>query len=135
MASSSTQSLKLACPKCGAKYEVPATMAGKSGPCAKCGTLIKVPAAVATAVAVKPAAPRKKATPTTQYVPIDCRVCQTHFYGRPEQIGKELKCPDCGAANIVRPPREAPAKKQPAALEGEQYEVYGVDEQPLPSEL
>ena len=28
----------------------------------------------------------------------------TRMYGRPDQVGKELKCPDCGARTVVPPP-------------------------------
>jgi DNA-directed RNA polymerase subunit RPC12/RpoP len=57
------------------------------------------------------------------------------MYGRPDQIGKELKCPDCGARTTVPPPPKQKPKNIPAALEGEQYEVYDADVQPLPSAL
>ena len=64
-----------------------------------------------------------------------CRVCQTLMYGRLDQVGKPIKCPDCGAQTIVLPPPQpVKPKKQPAALEGEQYELWGVDEAPSVAE-
>ncbi len=70
-----------------------------------------------------------------QLIGVECRVCDTRLYGRLDQVGKKLKCPDCGAGTVVpRPPKPKP-KNIPAALEGEQYELWGVDEQPLPSQL
>lgn len=74
-------------------------------------------------------------TPSPQYIGVDCRVCGTRLYGLPEHVGKRLKCPDCGAATVLPTPPKVSPKKPPSALEGEQYEVWGVDEQPLPSEL
>jgi hypothetical protein len=57
------------------------------------------------------------------------------MYGLPEHVGKRFKCPDCGALTVLPPPPKLKAKKQPAALDEEQYEVWGPDEQPLPSDL
>lgn len=73
--------------------------------------------------------------PRPQLIGLECRACGTRLYGRSEQVGKRLKCPDCGALNLLKAPVAPKPKKAPAALEGEQYEVWGPDEQPLPSEL
>lgn len=70
-----------------------------------------------------------------QYVGVECRVCGTRMYGRPDQVGRELKCPDCGARTVLPPPPKVKPKNIPAAMEGEQYELWDVDHQPLPSEL
>jgi DNA-directed RNA polymerase subunit M/transcription elongation factor TFIIS len=70
-----------------------------------------------------------------QYIGVDCRVCQTRLYGLPEHVGKRLKCPDCGALTVLPPPPKAKPANRPAALDQEQYELWGPDEQPLPSEL
>jgi DNA-directed RNA polymerase subunit RPC12/RpoP len=57
------------------------------------------------------------------------------MYGRPDQVGQKIKCPDCGAQTAVPPPPPPRAKNVPAALEGEQYELWDADAAPLPSEL
>ena len=57
------------------------------------------------------------------------------MYGRLDQVGKKLKCGDCGRLNVVPPPPPPKKPNIPAALEGEQYELWDADEQPLPSEL
>jgi predicted RNA-binding Zn-ribbon protein involved in translation (DUF1610 family) len=57
------------------------------------------------------------------------------MYGRLDQVGQSLKCPDCGAQTVVPPPQPVKPKKQPAALEGKQYEVWGVDEAPSVAEM
>ncbi len=129
MVSTPQQRLKFACSACGAKYEVPLKMAGKQTTCAKCGQPLLVPRESSGSV------DRKLAVPPTEYVPVECRVCQTRYYGRPDQVGSELKCPDCGARNLLRPPPKPRPQKQPPALEGEQYEVYALDAQPLPAEI
>jgi DNA-directed RNA polymerase subunit RPC12/RpoP len=73
--------------------------------------------------------------PDPQYVGFECHVCQTRMYAPPDLVGRSAKCPDCGAKTKIPPPAAAPAKKQPAALEGEQYELWDVDAAPRPSEL
>ena len=116
MATPSSQSLAVSCPGCGAHFEVVAEMAGRKGKCAKCGEVFRVPASPPAIV--------------PQYIPVTCRVCQTLMYGRPDQVGKAIKCPDCYALTVVPPPAIVKPKKPPAAMEGEQYELWGVDEAP-----
>jgi DNA-directed RNA polymerase subunit M/transcription elongation factor TFIIS len=52
------------------------------------------------------------------------------MYGRPDQVGRKIKCPDCGAQNEVKPPPAPKRKNTPAALEGDQYELYDADVRP-----
>ena len=118
-------------------------MAGKRGRCAGCEAVFIVPepkkqAPSAAAPATKPAQPSKPTKPindATHEIGLECRVCGTRMYGRLDQVGKRLKCPDCGARTEVPPPPEPKKPNMPAALEGEQYELWDVDAQPLPSEL
>lgn len=119
----------VACPGCGSKYEFPAAMVGKRGRCAKCGVEFTVPVPVAT----KPDPPRQSDAP--QYIGVACYLCGTRMYGSPSQVGQKLKCPDCGARTELPPPPKPKAKNIPAAMEGEQYELWDADAQPLPSEL
>lgn len=138
MTSSGSQTRRVTCPGCGSHYDFPAAMAGRRGRCAACGKEFTVPP-------LNP--PSSHAAPSLadlfdedenrppQYIAVECRVCQTRMYGRPDQVGQQLKCPDCGARNEVRPPPKRKPKNVPAALEGEQYELWDVDEQPLPSAL
>ncbi|MEX0611197.1 MAG: hypothetical protein WD229_03675, partial [Pirellulales bacterium] len=70
-----------------------------------------------------------------EYIAVECRVCGTRMYGRPDQVGRKIKCPDCGAGTVLPPPPKPKPKNMPAALEGEQYELWDADTQPLPAEL
>jgi DNA-directed RNA polymerase subunit RPC12/RpoP len=117
MASLNPNAALVSCPGCGAQYDFPASMAGKRGRCAKCGQAFTVPHA-------PPSAERLEDLP--QYIGINCHLCDTRMYGGPDQIGKELKCPDCGARTVLTRPQ--PKKKNiPAALQGEQYELLEPD--------
>lgn len=138
MSSTGSQTRKVMCPGCGAHYDFPASMAGRRGRCAACGRAFTVPV---------PATPPRDAAPSLadlfeedenrppQYIAVECRLCQTRMYGRLDQVGQELKCPDCGARTKVPPPPKKQSTNVPAALEGEQYELWGVEEQPLPAAL
>ncbi len=135
MAATKPQLLSVDCPACGAHYDVPLSMAGKRGNCASCGAKIAVPE-ISAADTNPTAGFDDEPVPTEpQYIGVECRVCQTRMYGRPDQVGKEVKCPDCGARTVVPLPPPPKRKNIPAAMEGEQYELWDADEQPLPSLL
>lgn len=112
-------------------------MAGRSGRCARCGHMFTIPkqsvAAPDKAPAKPPGVPKKKAQ--SEYIGVACRVCQTRLFGRLSQVGQELKCPDCGATTVLKAPTPEKPKSLPAALEGDQYELWDADGAPLPSEL
>jgi predicted Zn finger-like uncharacterized protein len=148
MATPPTETLAVTCPKCGARFRLAGEMAGRKGRCAKCGDVFRVPAASPVGgLSEADSASRNKRqsaseTPPTikpktepKPIAVSCRVCQTLMYGRRDQVGKQIKCPDCGAQNVVPPPPVEKVKKQPAAIEGDQYEVWGVDEAPPLAEI
>lgn len=113
-------------------------MSGRRGRCAQCGTAFTVPAAADTTAAGTTAAtpPRQdRAEADPQYIGVECRVCGTRMFGRPDQVGQPLKCPDCGARTVLPPAPPPKPRNIPAALEGEQYELWDAEDQPLPSEL
>ena len=131
MVSANLPTVKFNCSGCGAHYEVPESMAGRSGPCAKCGAQVTVPARAAAANLLAELDEPASSTPyfrSPQYVGVDCHVCQTRLYGTPDQVGQELKCPDCGTKTVLRPPPPQAAAKQPEAMEGDQYEL--MDDEP-----
>jgi DNA-directed RNA polymerase subunit RPC12/RpoP len=112
MAATKPQLLSVDCPTCGAHYDVPLSMAGKRGNCASCGAKIAVPDISATDAKPADNFDDEPGPADPQYIGVECRVCQTRMYGRPDQIGKEVKCPDCGARTIVPPP--PPPKRSPS---------------------
>jgi DNA-directed RNA polymerase subunit RPC12/RpoP len=137
----------IACPRCGARFAVPALMAGRRARCDACNepfvvptldgsTQMKLPPKEAT---LKTNVPQKVAQPpvarSTELVGFECRVCGTRLYGPADKVGKKLKCPDCGAGTEIPEPPKPKGKNIPAALEGEQYELWDIDEQPLPSAM
>jgi DNA-directed RNA polymerase subunit RPC12/RpoP len=50
-------------------------------------------------------------------------------------VGRKVKCPDCGAGTVVPPPPKERPARPPKAMEGEQYEVWPVGQQPTAAEL
>jgi DNA-directed RNA polymerase subunit RPC12/RpoP len=81
-------------------------------------------------------APKEESTSDEpQHVGFECRVCGTRMFGYTHQVGQQMKCGDCGALTVIPPPPKPKPKNIPAALEGEQYELWDPDEQPLPSEI
>jgi DNA-directed RNA polymerase subunit RPC12/RpoP len=123
MASLNPNVALVSCPGCGAQYDFPASMAGERGRCAKCGQTFTVP---------QVATPPERLEDMPQYIGFNCHLCDTRMYGGPDQIGKELKCPDCGARTVLTRP-EPKKKNIPAALGGEQYELDEPDVPSLPS--
>ena len=107
MAAPSSKRQTFSCPGCGAKFEFGPKMAGRSGKCARCGHLFTVPgpAASPAETAVEQKLPPRVAKPAPDYIGVSCRVCQTRLFGRLNQVGKPLKCPDCGAETILKAPR------------------------------
>lgn len=128
----------VSCPACSARYEFPAQLSGRKGRCSKCGTVFIVPTASAAPAAGASLAAAKhdeSAEPAPEHVGFECRICQTRLYARVQDVGKKMKCPDCHALTVIPAPPPPKKKDIPAALEGEQYELWGVDEAPLPSAL
>ncbi|HEY4232672.1 MAG TPA: hypothetical protein VGM76_04575 [Lacipirellulaceae bacterium] len=124
------------CPNCGAKFEFGEKMAGRSAKCQRCGHLFAVPKFATSSDRAVEKNPEKRAAPAPpEFVGISCRVCQTRLAGRLSQVGQPITCPDCGAQTILKAPVPEKAKPSPAALQGEQYELWDADATPMPSEL
>jgi DNA-directed RNA polymerase subunit M/transcription elongation factor TFIIS len=69
------------------------------------------------------------------YVAVTCRICRTRMYATPDEVGRELTCPDCGAATTVAPPSAepaAPAARAAPAVAAEEYALYQGEGQPPP---
>ncbi|HMP08533.1 MAG TPA: hypothetical protein PJ982_19465, partial [Lacipirellulaceae bacterium] len=63
-------------------------------------------------------------------VTFECSLCQTRITALTVDVGRRVACPDCGRKNIIPPPPKPKQAVVPAAMEGEQYELWGVDEVP-----
>lgn len=108
--------------------------AGRRARCGNCGQVFAVELpdaaaeserAVATAGAVAMAL-----APAPELITFECSLCQTRITARTVDMGRIAACPDCGRKNVVPPPQKAKAPVAPPAMQGEQYEVWGVDEAP-----
>jgi DNA-directed RNA polymerase subunit RPC12/RpoP len=130
-------SIVIACPSCSARFAVPTSLAGRRARCAACESPFIVPAPPKSASA--PSAPSHKsedpAVEAPQHIGFECHLCGTRMYAPPRFVGKKVECPDCGAKTRIPPPPEPKRKNIPPALEGEQYELWDADDQPLPSDI
>jgi len=128
---------KIACPNCGAKFAVSAAQAGRRARCASCAEVFLVPERKnPQQESTTPPAENAEPEPSSPvHVGFECRVCGTRLYAEVGQVGTHVKCPDCHARTEVPPPPPPKKKNIPAALDGEQYELWDPDDQPLPSEL
>jgi DNA-directed RNA polymerase subunit M/transcription elongation factor TFIIS len=63
---------------------------------------------------------------------VECPVCRTRMDASEEQVGREVVCPDCGTAVLVRPP-EAPVQGQRRAVQVEGYALLDESYQPAES--
>lgn len=137
MASTKSDTVVVSCPACGARLAVPPETLGKRARCAGCSQAFTVSAPTSKqAPAIQPSAkPPEVASDIPEYVGFECRVCGSRMYAEPEKVGKKQRCEDCGTLTVIPPPGAPKPKNIPAALEGEQYELWEPDEQPLPSEI
>ena len=112
-------------------------MIGKRARCAGCSLAFTIPGTDQQASPAKPPRPnRKKPRPTCPSTSVSTAESATRGCSpAPKTSASKLKCPDCGALTVIPPPPPPKPKNMPAALEGEQYELWDADEQPLPSQL
>ena len=61
------------------------------------------------------------------YIALQCRLCQTLMHATEDQVGKTLKCPDCGAANVV-PPSPATTQIPAARTRTDDLELHAAPE-------
>ena len=115
----------LVCPGCQAKLPAENLLPGQKCRCGNCGKLLVVPG-------------EKESPPTVSQPELfgfGCRVCETRLIARKTDVGKHLRCPDCGARNEVPRPLKPEIKKTPEAMFGEQYGVWGIDDSPTTEDL
>lgn len=118
------------CALCGTRMVASEEEAGQWIECPDCGTTTQVPTEGPPRT-LTPTAPSRPAEiypiyegpgqppqnhPVVygRYLPVFCRQCSTRMLATPDQVGQSLVCPDCGAATVVPPPKEADPKDLPA---------------------
>ncbi|HEX5472158.1 MAG TPA: hypothetical protein VFW73_09735 [Lacipirellulaceae bacterium] len=136
MASAKSDTAVVSCPSCSAQLTVNPAMVGRRARCSACNVAFTVPPPATTVGTAKAATKKAKSTSHTrpEYIGFECRVCGARLYDKPENVGKKLKCADCGALTEVPPPPNPKPPNIPAALEGEQYELWEPDE-PLSNQV
>ncbi len=118
------------CDGCGATLPLAGTNRGQKCRCGGCGKILIVPGIEEEPEAAVSAVPEVPET-----VGFFCRVCDTRIVARTGDVGKKAKCPDCWAMTVIPPPPKVRPKKPPAAMHGQQYGLWDVDEAPLPKDL
>jgi DNA-directed RNA polymerase subunit M/transcription elongation factor TFIIS len=112
---------KVKCPDCGRVNVIPAPEKpkAKKAPAAMSGEQIELQGADArTWEDQQTTAP----PPAVVLHPVECKLCATLMYATDEQIGRELKCPDCGTLTVAK--RSAPkTKPKLPELVGKEYEL------------
>ncbi len=108
-----------------------AAHSGRRTICPKC----RVPFVVQPVLS--PAAPEIEANkpPRPTHVGVNCRLCGTRIYGTLADVGRTLTCPDCGTHTKLPPPEPPRGPVIPAAMQGDQYELWEGDDQPWGSTL
>lgn len=112
------------CPHCHSKFQVGSEHVGRRAKCSHCGERFLVAPGEHTT------SPELESSRPTELIPVVCRLCGTRMYGTRRQLGEELKCPDCYTRNVVKPVERRAGPARPAALDGEQYELWEGEEQP-----
>ena len=114
------------CPACQARFRVAAAHVGRSARCPSCKATFEV----------QPASEQQSTPPPEPtYIGTDCRLCGTRLYGTLRDVGKPITCPDCGTQTKLPPPKAKRGPNIPAAMKGEQYEIWEGDDQPWGSKL
>ena len=99
------------CPECATKLQVRADDAGRRGQCRQCGRIFQI-ALDLRQMGAKPERASKPMQPTT--VTFACELCETRLTARLADVGRPVKCPDCGRRNVIPQPTAAPRPKTPA---------------------
>jgi len=72
-----------------------------------------------------------KAKPEHTEFGLTCKLCGTRVYARPEQVGKQIKCPDChSAVDVTAPPRPKVQPKAPSLDDVEEVALDDPGERP-----
>ena len=131
------------CQLCGTQLAGRPEQQGKEIPCPDCETRNTVPA--------PPRKRRQSPMPSLDVVyrlhegtgqpdagpseiAVVCALCETRFHAKRQQIGKHVKCPDCGTATLVKDTAKAKQRKFAPSAEGPLYGVSAPVEVTAPKE-
>lgn len=117
-------SIAVECPHCQARFRVQPQHLGRRTRCPKCQQAFEMKEREPSSESPSPS--QQSSTP----IGVNCRLCGTRMYAHVSQVGQQLACPDCSKKTRVPPPPPPRVPKIPAAMLGEQYELYEGDQQP-----
>ncbi len=105
--------LRFPCPQCCSWLQAPRQAAGTRRRCPRCQFVLDVPRESRTPADTEAYAFSAGLVPaeTSAGIWLTCPVCRTRMHATAGQIGRELKCPDCGHASVVPPPEPPPQQK------------------------
>ncbi|RIK71223.1 MAG: hypothetical protein DCC67_20355 [Planctomycetota bacterium] len=124
------------CPRCGEQLGVRTEDVGKKARCRECGGVFRLGRAASEgadrpgASTAPPPGDEPPAAPPPAVVSFACELCQTRLTTAAANVGRRLACPDCGRQNIVPAPAAPKPTLPPPAMEGAQYGVWGIDQEP-----
>ncbi|WP_442482032.1 MJ0042-type zinc finger domain-containing protein [Aeoliella sp. SH292] len=113
------------CPHCRAKFHVEIDYIGRRTRCPRCKDPFEIRPSKDSPEPPEPPDPE----PVT-LVGVNCRLCGTRMYGHIDQVGQPMRCPDCNTETKLPPPKVEQGPMIPAAMLGDQYELYEEEEQP-----
>ena len=65
-----------------------------------------------------------------EFVSFVCKLCETRMYAKLVDVGRGRKCPDCGTIAVIPSPQVVKAPSEPNALQGKQFGVWSLEDQP-----
>jgi DNA-directed RNA polymerase subunit M/transcription elongation factor TFIIS len=127
------------CRVCDTRLVAHGRDAGKKAKCPDCGASNAVPTPKVVEPRHDPAAmhgqqygvwevnkapdPQKQRAAQPKLFSVYCRICDTLMYAQHNQVGGQLKCPDCGALTKVKEPPKEAEKKSPLVPDGQEYKL------------
>jgi DNA-directed RNA polymerase subunit M/transcription elongation factor TFIIS len=123
--------VRFACPRCFARLKAPLAQVGAKRRCPRCQWVFPVPTAAEAArrrchlgeygisegMESSPAALQPQTTLT-------CPVCSALISATEDQVGRQMRCPDCDTPVVVPPPAKVETKRNLPAFPVEEYALY-----------
>ncbi|MBA3480658.1 MAG: hypothetical protein H0T51_02480 [Pirellulales bacterium] len=125
------------CELCETRITASIADVGKSTKCPDCGRRNLIPAPTIAAAPKVPAAmggdqyglwgvdaaPDDVSARTPMLHPVECGLCQTLMYATDAQVGKKLKCPDCGTLTLAHARAPVKARGPVIVPDGDEYQL------------